>query len=101
MKINELTTVQLDYWVAKAQGWTQDTLWGKWKPAEYHPTTNWQQVGELIEKFKIMLIYQVQIKKWVAQFSEDVPTMNYADDPKVAVCMAVIASVFGDEVSDE
>ena len=109
MKTSELTGDKLDYWVAKAQGWNLDTeyddrcnqytaLTGR---RFYTPSTNWQQCGELIEKFEADL-GPFHSQQWIAcvwsgseEFSMDGIT------PQEAICRAVVASVYGEEVPND
>ena len=100
MKVEKLTNEQLDHWVARAQGWeVEDAVWMPESvniPAkDYTPTTNGQQCFDLIEKFQFDLRFIGDIELvWACGFGSHT---GYADNPKVAVCRAVVASVFGDE----
>ena len=117
MKISDMTNEQLDYWVAKAQGWDfvrkQRTEYGfvyqVWwnspnsfiKAKDYHPSTNWQQAGELVEKFNVMIAPSWVTEKngWHGACSYEQEPVS-ADTPTKAICIAVIASVFGEEIND-
>ena len=112
MKITDLTNEQLDYWTAKAQGWELDenpngaTNWvrdDEWmRKYSYTPSTNWQQAGELVEKFKLTLLYNELKEEWIAdEFSSFGDDEQRADSPRKAICMACIASVYGEEIPDE
>lgn len=111
MKITDLSNEQINYWVAKAQGWKHSA--GYWRYdyetqktgkeivyKNYHPSTNWQQAGELVEKFKLELwCLGDNWKAGTVTLTDGV--VAKADTPRKAICMAVIASVYGDEVNDE
>jgi len=68
--IEQATPEQLDYATAVAQGWNLDA--GRWINqydfecwiSEYHPTTDQQQCGELIDNFEIAT--SKQGNEWVA-----------------------------------
>jgi len=110
MKVSNMTNEQLDHWVAKAQGWKyrdlSNPLWlgempnGGIEASDYSPTTNWEQCGELIEKYQIGLI--VPETHWVAELFKTGKPKVYAEaqNPRTAICRAVVASVFGEEVSE-
>ncbi len=115
MKTSELTGKGLDHWVAKAWGWgikqykihPNDSARPWWflnherrcPKEDYSPTTNWEQCGVLIEKFKITTgLVNRKKDTWFA-IGDDC-SVGYALDPRIAICRAVVASVFGDEVSN-
>lgn len=123
VKISKLNNEQLDYWVAKAQGWylerPQDNQfinsdgervvagmeWPKyWDIPEwlYRPSVDWKQAGELLERYQIAISYpqtpDMSNKNWIAQVRHKKPIRGMT--PQQAICMAVIASVYGDEVDD-
>ncbi len=115
MKVSELEGAELDYWAAKAQGWInypddsreQGTVWhlnpkeapfGKIMAVkEYTPSTNWEQCGELIEQFNMDLGGGPEY--WVASVGEDFFGDKTSLTPRIAICRAVVASVFGEKVS--
>ena len=115
MKVSELTGSDLDTWVARAQGWTVATVfnsdwwqcpvYGSLLPVdEYHPSANWQQCGVLIEEFdiEVSLIgddYGHFQKGTRPCISKDYPWF-VSGDIKVDICRAVVASEYGEEVSD-
>ena len=116
MKITDLTDEQINYWVAKANRWEEERPQDKQfitangnrvcvldKPPilgyegwHYHPTTNGEQCFELIEKFEIWSLYWDEESNWIA--ITKLMKEGTAVNPKRAVCLAVIASVYGDEV---
>lgn len=98
---------QLNYWVAKAHGWSMNSD-GCWEengkavhcefsmvPNKYSPSTNWKQAGELIEKYKLDINYHYESDGWECWSNLKKPAYNVS--PQRAICMAVIASVFGEE----
>ena len=108
--IKDLTDNEINYWVAKAQGWTTEHITpnknhyfseysGGTSP--YHPTTSWQQAGELLEKFKPAFGFNETSKTWDSGYRkshQSQHTWYKSDNPRKAICLAVIASVYGDEV---
>lgn len=132
MKITDLTNEQLDYWCARAQGFEVVTgklaldrtdypvliksTYGYENPVtkywlatsytnnyEYHPGTNWQQAGELVEKFEIQLFCFKSSSTAViyADDDDEAPTTKTADTPQRAIILAVVSFVYGEDVPDE
>ena len=111
MKTSELTGKDLDYWVAKAQGWRLDcTSNYHWvigngehiSRVSYTPSTNGGQCHELMQlpSFEWAQYYSagcLDASYYLAYFGIRVegPTLN------IAICRAFVASVYGEEVSDE
>ncbi len=110
MKTSELTGIQLDYWTAKAQGWKP--VWSAPEDIErgqfafffwahdgqnihtregYSPTTNWAQCGLLIEEFSNVLSF-IQLLASIGGHN--------SSDLRVAICRAIVASVFGEEMEE-
>ncbi len=118
MKTSELTGKDLDHWVAKARGWKlrfdEDecgfTLGSEsWYSNDqciclkekYSPTTNDAQAFELMVKFKIFPNYCNYRSQYSGcYYSHGSPRYIYAADLRTALCRAVVASEFGDEVSE-
>lgn len=70
---------------------------------DYHPSTNWKQAGELVEKFKIVIGFVENEKsEWGAReaYKTSLNDMHFADTPTRAICLAVVASVYGEEVDE-
>lgn len=112
MKTSELTGALLDYWVARAEGWTfkssgigdkliyatgeRPTEW-LWLDM-FRPSSSWSQGGPIIEREKISLdpvAEQAAIRipntaKWRVAYGP----------PLVAAMRVYVASKFGDEVED-
>jgi hypothetical protein len=111
-KVAELTGADLDYWVARANGWElENYAWwviqrndkggslcyaqcgqGIWKPS-----TDWAQGGPIIEREKICVdphdgVWDAKMPKrhWIAG----------APSPLVAAMRAFVESKFGYEVPD-
>ena len=92
---------ELDKAVAKAQGWEHiaNSDWefmrngALWVASQYHPSTNWEQAGELLEKYAITLTpygdVHGNVCEWRAITSE---SKGYAtaDTPQRAICLAVL-----------
>ena len=104
-----LTGKDLDYWVARAQGWDCDE-YGNWYEDyvggaeivyDYTPSTNWQQCGELIIRFRVYLDHLIS-GKWRAQSLLKLGTNSAkGSTPQEAICRAVVASVYGDTVGED
>lgn len=118
MKTSELTGSQLDLWTAKAQGWpaylSEDSgrcmaiippLKGY---VHYSPSGAWLDAGKLIDDFEVWISNDAQDcdNQWIATTKETHVCINddlagYGPDPKTAICRSVIASVYGDEVTED
>ena len=115
MKVSELTGDNLDYWVAKAQPNSGIYIASNGKPYisydsceadYYHPSTNWQQCGELITDFGIEVkpLQNRMDGSWYAickYYSCYRNNGSVGLSAQEAICRAVCASVYGEEVSDE
>jgi hypothetical protein len=107
MKVAELEGAELDYWVVRALGLT-NLEFGVFchKDEAFFPTEEWSQGGPIIEREKICLIPKPN-GKWQAHkvYYDDndiVCDHNfYATEPLIAAMRCFVASVYGDEVSDE
>lgn len=111
-KTNSLTAgPTLDALVALAQGWYRIKSGGEWwddrvpQPFKvyvksYQPSTNGMQAFELIEKFKIDVLWEDD--KWGAFSDCDATGTNYmASTPAEAICKAVVASKWGYIIPDD
>ena len=112
-KVSELEGVELDYWVARAQGWhmgkaaggscdawrdENNELRGTVPASAYMPSTNWGQGGLIIEERHILIGYDYIDKKWSAHTCRAEARGNTA---LIAAMRCFVASFFGDEVDDE
>ena len=117
MKVSELTGKDLDTWVAKAQGWEEQyigynddgvAVWVSQQPVykefveDYTPSTNSGQCFDLmkLDSFRWVESLRGEYSAMFNQLDKTVvvtcgPTLN------IAICRAFVASVYGDEVSDE
>ena len=107
MKVSELTGKDLDYFVAKAQGWRLDgTSNYHWvfddgdhiSKVSYTPSTNGGQCVELmkLDSFRWVEKFRGKYNAMFNQLDKNVvltsgPTLN------IAICRAFVASVYGDE----
>jgi hypothetical protein len=103
MLVSELKGDDLAYWAAKAQGWTEKRNGWLDKSGEWHdkhfwaPHLNWHQCGGLIEKYSISITPCTD--GWYAECGVS-HADAYGDTPQEAVCRAVVADMFGEEVGD-
>lgn len=119
MKIADLKAdATTDALVAMAQGWEWHEsngegidCWFKrgakpWTLAmqNYHPTTNPAQWAELVGEFKVSVKWMYCDKRWEACTDRNQPEATLiwgvGLTPALAICKAVIASVWGDEIPD-
>jgi len=128
MKVSDLQGAELDFWVAKAIGWTEGRLgtqdrndpeprgwYGKGagqygiKRAYFNPSTNWAQGGPLIEKYitdihkygeyKMTLYKNKPSGKWNAKiYSKNI--VAYGPTPLIAAMRAIVTSVYGGNVDE-
>ena len=113
IKVSEATPLQLDYLVAKAEGfWFGDAghcqyalyqphKYGPSMPREHwKPSTIWSQGGPIIERERI----SIEIKHdgwWLAQIyniNDDPRWLVVADTPLIAAMRCYVASKLGEEV---
>lgn len=117
--VSELAGAELDYWVARSQGWEFGPPhkvygWDVWRfhgaitgiiPAQaYKPHEDWSQGGPLIEKHRICLTPASTPKyrgQWAASARMDSSDVTYAPTPLIAAMRVLVASVYGAEVPDE
>lgn len=105
MKTSELTGAQLDYWTGKAL--MHAPLWsgehwfiGLDGDDAWSPSTNWAQGGPLIEKYTITP-YLSPFGGWDGYDRLNMQMHeSRSETPLIAICRAVVRSVFGDEVED-
>jgi len=125
VKTSELTGALLDYWVARAEGWTfgpqhktlECDVWrdsggaivGTIPASAYQPSTDWAQGGPIIERER--LITQPRKTDWAACDTDPDNGLMYelrevaqfgatGPTPLVAAMRVYVASKFGDEVPD-
>jgi hypothetical protein len=121
MKTAELTGAQLDYWVAKAEGFealagypypipTWKTPHGNLRRPEWKPSELWAHGGPIIERERIAVFSSDNGKTWGAEMRQHeehwIDTTIYDCDaqgpaPLIAAMRAYVASKFGDEVEDK
>jgi len=114
-QIKDLTDDEINYWVAKAQGFvfregngfSNPAMWmlgddEQYEIRNYKPVSNWSQAGELLEKF----LMDVRISESKINMYRPVSEpWNYhyiiSDrDYKKAICLAVIVSIYGEEIEE-
>lgn len=117
MKVSDLIGAELDYWVARAIGKRRPTLvetgFGKVCYVDsddrvsydiFNPSENWQDAGQIIEKYRINLTPQRDDGKWYAfitEFDRGIYGNGYGDTALIAAMRACIASKCGIKVSDK
>jgi len=108
MKVAELNTPELDYWVAKAEGWILDQENDDWifhseaiiGQKFYKPSTDWSQGGPIIEREHIWIFPFG--RKWLSRCDEEKRRFRdmLADTPLIAAMRAFVASKFGEDVKE-
>ncbi len=118
MKTAELTGALLDYWVARAEGWTfgpqHKTLeCDVWRDADgcivgvipasaWKPSTDWAQGGPIIERER-MKVEPLNDGAWTTAARNGAHEIVGAIGPTalVSAMRAYVISKFGDEVPDD
>ena len=115
MKVSELLGGLLDYWVARAVDIDGAKLelvasgGGQYCTIDrgsivFDPSSNWAQGGPLMDKFHVSLHYFVSRKIWKAVIDIDasngVKTEEFGECALLALCRAVVAWKFGEEVDE-
>lgn len=118
VKVSDLTNEQLDEWVARTRGWKIGHLAGNknlpsywmrgdnvvYPTPDYSPTSNPAQWVELIEDLLVDVYHIEQGNAFEAQRHMDnykKVVYGYGPTPAIAICRAVVASVFGEYVEVE
>ena len=122
MKVSELNPPELDYWVAKACGYTPEEEWkhseeGTWikenlfddgarfdgpnsfSATLFNPSTNWCQGGPIIEREQIDIYTGVSEKGGYATVHVGSGRAYFGANPLIAAMRAYVASKFGEEVT--
>lgn len=119
VKVAELEGADLDYWVARAEGYIMEReqdgqmvrgehriLIGPQPPEtrehEYSPSTKWDQGGPLLERHHIWLSDDDD-GVWTASFPPHIDAngkqrIYFGPTPLIAAMRAIVASVYGEEV---
>lgn len=115
MKIEKLNDDQLNYWVARAQGWHPEVLpvsraWAwfderdkfKFAITDYSPVNEWRHAGPLIDIYGVYLSSSDQPKNggYYAHVGGLKPQGAYGFDAMQAICRLVIRIALGDEVGE-
>ena len=114
MRTSELTGALLDYWVARAEGFTAEIK----SPAQgvharcwtldeegragfgWHPSTSWAQGGPIIEREVIGFGIPISDLGYQAfLYKEGQPVVAWGKTHLIAAMRAYVASKFGDEVA--
>lgn len=108
-KVSELEGVELDYWVAQAEGRSakfddrhKDTLYvsqrGDHKSdwIDYAPSRRWSDGGPIIERAGIS-IERVSNGEWAADCFLS-KKLHYSDQPLKAAMRCLVSAKFGEEV---
>jgi hypothetical protein len=66
----------------------------------FHPSTNWNQGGPIIEREKMSLGYIERKKSWLVYEINGIGACEYGETPLIAAMRAFVASKFGEEVGE-
>ena len=120
MKVSNLTAgKQLDSLVAMAREWERYGI-DQWKipsldeapvgtirqpnlVADYQPSTNGAQAFELIEEFNILLVPLADEGRYTGEWEANIGesyNSSWGYSPAEAICKAVCAAKWGDEIPD-
>ena len=115
MKVSELQGGLLDYWVARAVDIDGAKLelvasgGGQYCTIDrgsivFDPSSNWAQGGPLMDKFHVSLYHFESLKQWKAVIgpseSNDATAREFGESALLALCRAVVAWEFGEEVEE-
>jgi len=114
IKTSELEGAALDWAVAKAQEWDDETLLAlarqykkSWPFDNHTPSTDWSQCGPLIDRFEVSLqnnreYWHGVVHKGVNFSGMPMDQFNKllcgGESAKVAACRAIVAAKMGDTV---
>jgi Protein of unknown function (DUF2591) len=110
MKVSELEGVNLDRWVAKAEGLevrysTTEQYWrilGDSEDLRWMPHRDWAQAGPIIEREAISLIAPKIGYLWEASCGGPVETQTFCNGrtPQEAAMRAYVAAKLGEDLPD-
>ena len=108
-KVADLIGAELDFYVAKAEGWTAWIVDGEcWTNGEgggmvtYKPSYWWEDGGPIIQSEIIQLKFHYEEQLWEAYINDsDDDYVGVGDTPLIAAMRAYVASKFGSTVPDE
>ena len=103
MKVDDLEGMLLDYWVARAEGFTNTLKAFESSPVPY--SVKWEYGGLIIEREHIDLSWHHETARWGAAIDGwPQPNLSYghASSPSLltAAMRSYVASKFGEEVPD-
>jgi hypothetical protein len=99
MKTNELSGAQLDWAVAKAEGYPDEDI-----SVDWNYSTNWAQGGPIIEREKINVRFITPNAStspcwaYISMESDDFNVEGWGHTPLIAAMRCYVASKLGDEV---
>jgi hypothetical protein len=99
IKVSETTPIQLDWLVAKCEGWEYDNIRNaRAADRSKRYTTSWAQGGPLIERERIQTWKDDCSKDWIASAFDDVAPYSSGPTLLIAAMRCLVASKLGDEV---
>lgn len=109
-RVSELEGAELDYWTAEAIGLEripgEPAQFRYWSDKDgdhsgtWSPSTDWSQGGPLCEKYVTHLQLWAN-GTWIAHYaSGDCGDEQPGPTPLIAICRALVASVYGDTVKE-
>ena len=102
IKTSELSGVQLDWTVAKCEGYAEGPCGSFWttedEPEDFKPSTDWAQGGPIIERERIELVAVELGEEWIARDYWKEFDEQSGPTPLVAAMRCYVASKLGDEV---
>ena len=107
IKVSEATNTQLDWLVAKIEG--DEVVWydkqgrayerSKWDVDPlYKPTTNWSQMGPIIERVPLQVGKAQISESFVAYSQNGVSCQQFGNTPLIAAARCYVASKLGEEL---
>lgn len=106
MKTSELTGAQLDYWVARAEGYAASLQGGHLRISRrggldlaelgYSPSTEWAHGGPIIERERIAIIPNEGCAEWFAGWPPG--RLWIGPTPLIAAMRAFVVSRYGEGV---
>lgn len=115
MRVEELTDKQIHHAIAVMQGWVLES--GRWVDTSktyilddkvkyhhlwdhgtfYHPTCNKSQAFDLLEKYRLQVMFQEYLSVWVVATSDNL-VRGVDKALSKAICKAIVRIGFGEEV---
>lgn len=103
MKVNKLTEIELDYWVAKTTGNVDFLMKYKSGMAGSSQSViklDWNDIGKYVQKYKLQINYDSETKLWIIQ-NETETNECIGKNVLELIKRCIVKREYGEEVDDQ